>query len=144
MKLTTIQQERINETTKRTEIHISNIVGVPCKIHIEYMGKITKTLTQQEVVQIVSDNFGVQYDDILSPHRERAKTEARHTAQTLAYKYCGLSLSNIGKFFGRDHSTIIHARNNVKNYMEVYPSYRQKFDIIEAQIKNAMLEKCEE
>lgn len=144
MELTTTQSERINEAIRRTESHLSNIAGMPCKLHIEYIGKINKTLTPQDVVQIVSDNFGIAYDDILSLHRERKKTEARHTAQSLVYKYCRISMVSVGKFFGRDHSTIIHARRNVKNYMDVYPSYRQKIDIIEARIKNAMLEKCGE
>ena len=144
MELTTTQSERVNEAIRRTEVHLSNIVGIPCKIHIEYIGKITKTLTPQEVVQIVSDNFGIAYDDIFSQLRERKKTEARHTAQSLVYKYCKITLVDAAKFFGRDHSTIIHARRNVKNYMDIYIGYRQKIDIIEAQIKNAMLEKCAE
>jgi len=42
----------------------------------------------------------------------------------------GYVLSDIGKFLKKDHSTIIHSINNFKNWIEVDPCFRDKYNTI--------------
>lgn len=61
--------------------------------------------------------FGrVPVDQVLGPRRQRLIVRARQAAMYLADKHCGrLSLVQVGKKFGgRDHTTVMHARDKVQ------------------------------
>lgn len=77
-------------------------------------------LAFEDIVQTVSLATGVQVSQMLSKSRKREKTIARHFVCYYAcYKNLG-SLAWIGKRLGgRDHSTVIHGRDNIVDLLEI-------------------------
>lgn len=57
---------------------------------------------------------GVSREGILSRARSRKYSIPRHMAMYMTRELTGQSLPRIGKFYGRDHSTIIYAIRNIE------------------------------
>ncbi|HOZ95369.1 MAG TPA: helix-turn-helix domain-containing protein [Niabella sp.] len=73
-----------------------------------------------EISRIVASVSGVSMPNIYGSSRKREWVNARHTAMYLSCKYTLCSLKEIGYHFGqRDHSAVIHARDTVKDRLEV-------------------------
>lgn len=65
---------------------------------------------------LVADALQTNLSDILARTRgSPAHAHARHAAMYLAHVARGISLTAIGKFFGRDHSTVAHGCRRVEN-----------------------------
>ena len=61
---------------------------------------------EQAVVQV----FGVGQDDLRGISRGRANVAlARQVAMYLAHVVCGMTLTDTGRLFGRDRTTVAHA-----------------------------------
>jgi hypothetical protein len=58
----------------------------------------------------VGDVFGVPRDRLGTPSRGKAPVAlARQTAMYLAHVSCGLTLTDVGRVFARDRTTVAHA-----------------------------------
>ena len=75
-------------------------------------------VTIEKVFSFVSRRYGFSTEDIRGKKRTSDIVYVRHIAMYLCTEYTGLSLKAIGRQFGRDHSTIINARDNVINRMK--------------------------
>ena len=83
------------------------------------------------IIKSSSEYFDVPVDDMKSPLRKREVTEARQIAMYFIDKLTNLSLKANGKMFGgRDHTTVIYAKQTVEDLMETDPQYKRK--LIEA------------
>jgi len=74
------------------------------------MTKIERTTQEQEMTDIVeklTNGTGVSLDDILGPSRLASIASVRQAAYWYS-REGGISLNTIGRFFNRDHTTIIH------------------------------------
>jgi len=49
-------------------------------------------------------------------------------------EYTDLTYLAIGKLFGRDHTTVIHSKNLIKDFIKVVESVRDEIEIIKKQI----------
>ena len=74
--------------------------------------------TIEKVFSFVSRRYGFSTEDIRGKKRTSDIVYVRHIAMYLCTEYTGLSLKAIGRQFGRDHSTVINARDNVINRMK--------------------------
>lgn len=62
------------------------------------------------VVLAVSQSSGVNYEDFFAPSRRHMKTaNARQLAMYLCHVLTGLTMTEVGAFFGRDRTTVSHA-----------------------------------
>jgi chromosomal replication initiator protein len=76
-------------------------------------------VTADLVVSITSDYFSLSTEELRSSSRTRPLVEARQIAMYLCRELTDLSLPKIGEQFGgRDHSTVVHAMNKIKNSMK--------------------------
>lgn len=75
-------------------------------------------VTIEKVFSFVSRRYGFSTEDIRGKKRTSDIVFVRHIAMYLCTEYTGLSLKAIGRQFGRDHSTVINARDNVINRMK--------------------------
>ena len=75
-------------------------------------------VTIEKVFSFVSRRYGFSTEDIRGKKRTSDIVYVRHIALYLCTEYTGLSLKAIGRQFGRDHSTVINARDNVINRMK--------------------------
>ena len=81
-------------------------------------------LTREFIFNTVAAVFDVDPDLLLQPNRGRARIAlARQVAMYLAHVGCELSLTAVGRVFGRDRTTVAHACNRVEDARE-----RPEFD----------------
>src|SRR5204862_7137328 len=74
------------------------------------LGSYNRRLVPREAIErAVVQVFGVAHDDLRRSSRGRAKVAlARQVAMYLAHVGCGLSLTETGRLFARDRTTVAH------------------------------------
>jgi hypothetical protein len=82
---------------------------------------------EQAVVQV----FGVGREDLRRMSRGRARVAlARQVAMYLAHVACGLTLTDTGKLFGRDRTTVAHACGVIEDRRDD-PLFDRALDLLE-------------
>lgn len=81
-----------------------------------------------DIVDIVSEQLNVSKFNIISKCRLREYTEARHISMMLCTSLTSLPLKVIGKYFNRDHSTVIHARETIENLLSYENDVKMKYE----------------
>ena len=81
--------------------------------------------TPDAIIAEVSRFFGYPETDIRGPSRIRKHVNARNIAMYLIRNITGLSTVEIGKIFGRDHSTAVHSLDQVDARVKTDPAYSQ-------------------
>lgn len=75
----------------------------------EYHLKNEDTALPEEVIEVVATQLHVDVAAILGRSRSRTVTRARQVAMYLLCEVYGQSTVSVGRFFERDHSTVVHA-----------------------------------
>ena len=89
------------------------------------------TLTIDDIQRIVCEHLSISQEKMRGKTRKRDVTRARQIAMYFSKKHTQHSLKDIGLHFGgRDHSTVIHANNAVKDRMADDASFRDRVDAI--------------
>ena len=73
---------------------------------IRIIGDTSVVLTLREVIQEVADEHGLMVEDFQGKKRYRRVAWPRQEAMAAAHR-AGFSLHEIGKFLGRDHTTVL-------------------------------------
>jgi len=74
-----------------------------------------KLVTLENIQRVVAEYFKIRVADLLSKRRSRSIARPRQVAMALAKELTRHSLPEIGDAFGgRDHTTVIHAVNRIK------------------------------
>lgn len=95
-----------------------------------------KRITVQKIQETVCDFFNIKKDLIQSASRKREIVQARQVTMFFIKKMTELSLSQIGSQVGnRNHATVLHACNTVKDLTEVDKAFRSDIDEIERLLK---------
>ncbi len=87
------------------------------------------------VVKFVADGYGVPQEDILGNSRDFRIAFARHMAMYLTRELSGEPLSNIGRYFKRNHSSVIHAVQRIQKLRAHNPAIARDIDSMLANIK---------
>jgi len=66
--------------------------------------------------------------------RKKNLVEYRQLFSYFLNKYTGYTLESIGRFIGKNHSTVIHSIKRVKGYMEWDKAYRAKVELIDGML----------
>lgn len=101
---------------------------------IESIGDITRRygdgatlpLTVGEIADAAAKVFGESVEAMLSPSRRRPLVHARQAAMYLARLHTDKSLPQIGHFFRRDHTTVIHALAQVSERLAAEPGLMER------------------
>lgn len=89
-------------------------------------------VTRMDIIRRkVSELSGFTLDELASRRKETALVHARQAAFYLAKIHTNLSLPAIGRYFGRDHTTVLHGIRQV----EKNPSRFAKYKPLEAHLK---------
>lgn len=111
-----LEPQQISTPTVKTTPPPSNI--------LQFIGQ---RLTVRMLMQVVAFQGGIKVEDILSSSRAGGFLLARHAAYWLCCSYFPhMPLAQIGRVFGRDHSSIISGRNRITALMAV-DSYVRAF-----------------
>lgn len=94
----------------------------------------SKEITIESIQKMVCEYFDVPYDKLLQKTRKREIVQARQITMYLAKSFTKNSLKTIGEHFGgRDHTTVIHSCQTVKDLMDTDNTFRD--NVIELQQK---------
>lgn len=89
-------------------------------------------LTMKAVGKIVSDYYGVRWDDIVSQRRTADVMLPRQVAMWMARQHTRLSLPEIGRRMGgRDHTTVLYGVKKIAVKRRENPNIDQELDEIE-------------
>lgn len=117
---------------RQVSITTARGVGIDI-IKDEYMNDYDKCYI---ILQCVCDYFKVDWRLIKDKTRARDVVIPRQFYQYFVKQYTNLSLKKIGQETGgRDHSSVIHSLNEVKEKCEVEKKYRETFENLEKYIK---------
>ncbi|WP_436415679.1 chromosomal replication initiator protein DnaA [Petrimonas sp.] len=91
-----------------------------------------KKITVQKIQETVSDFYNVKRELIQSASRKREIVQARQVTMFFIKKHTELSLSQIGIQVGnRNHATVLHACNTIRDLSEVDKGFRTDIEEIE-------------
>lgn len=95
-----------------------------------------KVITCENIIQIVQGTFGIDSKTFNSKTRKREVVFARQAAMHLCKKYTTQSVSRIGLVVAkRDHATVLHALKSVEDLLVTDSDFREKYESVEAQLK---------
>ena len=90
-----------------------------------------------DLLQAVCRHLELAPDDVRSQSRDRALTYARHVAMYLLRHDGGLTYNAIAGLLNRkDHSTVVHACNQITNELSQSPPVRADIDSIRASLRD--------
>ena len=125
-KLYAIHSFTGSEITKES---IDNIISIVDP------GNIPNDAMVEKIILHVSKKYGVSIDDIKSKKKTDNIANARHVSVYLIRKLTDLSLKDIGKIFGRDHSTIISSVNKIELNIRTVKNYENEINTLIKEIK---------
>jgi chromosomal replication initiator protein len=88
------------------------------------------------IVSACARHFGMSTPALLGRSRTRPLVTARHVAMYLCRELTELSLVEIGKAFGRDHTTVMYANEKVAELMATRPQVYQSVETITHLLKD--------
>ena len=88
------------------------------KVLVDLLPVNDRTPTVEAIKKLVCDRYNVRPAEMDSPRRARAVARPRQVAMYLAKQLTSLSLPDIGRKFGRDHSTVLYGVRKIERLME--------------------------
>ncbi len=104
------------------------------KVLRNFVKSSSKEITIDTIQKMVCEYFDVSYDKLLQKTRKREIVQARQITMFLAKAFTKNSLKTIGEHFGgRDHTTVIHSCQTVKDLMDTDSLFKES--VLELQQK---------
>ncbi|MEX6685920.1 chromosomal replication initiator protein DnaA [Danxiaibacter flavus] len=96
------------------------------KVLRNFVKTSSKEITIEAIQKMVCEYFDVPYEKLLHKTRKREIVQARQITMYLAKAFTKNSLKTIGEHFGgRDHTTVIHSCQTVKDLMDTDSLFRE-------------------
>ena len=94
-----------------------------------------KDITPSLIIEVVSEHFGVNPEDITSKKRNSEFVQPRQVVMYLCRTLTATSLQSIAKILGKkDHTTVIHGINKISDEIETNEDLRNKIEVIRKKI----------
>jgi chromosomal replication initiator protein len=91
----------------------------------------TRVITIEDIQQKVAAQFNIRVSDMHSPRRARDVARPRQVAMYLAKQLTSRSYPDIGRAFGgRDHTTVIHACEQIQNLLSRDAQLAEQVDLV--------------
>jgi chromosomal replication initiation ATPase DnaA len=87
------------------------------------------------IITIVSQELDISRPAMMSKNRQRELVYGRHMAMKLIRDHVyGSSLKQVGEYFKRDHTTVIHASRALQDLIETDSSFSKHYRNIEQRV----------
>ncbi|MBE6716903.1 MAG: chromosomal replication initiator protein DnaA [Ruminococcaceae bacterium] len=87
------------------------------------------------IFSAVSNTYGVSIDDIKSANRSSNISQARNICMYVIKTVTGITLKEVGTFFGKDHSTVLHSIKRIESALEKDQTFRNTVNNIIREVK---------
>jgi len=96
--------------------------------------ELAPKLNPRHIISVCAKHFNIKTSDLCGKSRKKELVTARHITAYLLLTQINLPLEEVGHLLGgRDHTSIMHARDKIQNDFSTNPQTRQLIN----QIKNA-------
>ena len=89
---------------------------------------------KQKIVRLVAEFFDISEGQLLGRRRTKNLILARHAAVWFCTEHTHASSPELGRFFDRDHGSILAARKAWENQVETDPRFRDEMAALGRQI----------
>ena len=100
-----------------------------------FIGGGKKRITIEMIQAAVEDFYGVSHKDIVGRGRARSIVRPRQVAIYLCRDLSETTLSNIGKAFNRDHTTVLHSCELISSQMQEDRNLREELEAVREKIR---------
>lgn len=77
------------------------------------------SVINSKITETVGNTYGISVENIMSDKRDKNIKDARHISMYIIREITGMSLEDIGKYFGgKTHSTVKHSIDKVRTMMD--------------------------
>jgi chromosomal replication initiator protein len=92
-------------------------------------------LTPRHLISVCAKQFNLKTSDLCGPSRKKELVSARHITAYLLLTESKLSLEEVGHLLGgRDHTSVMHARDKVQSDISTNPQIRQVINQIKGSL----------
>ena len=109
-----------NDAQLREWVNSQNIKAAPLilqrSVKVQTLGTPQETIDR--IINDVSQRSGIKKEKIFSRSRKKEIVAARFACMYLLRKEAFMTFAAIGRIFGRDHTTAIHALSSVENLLD--------------------------
>ena len=110
------------------------------KVLKNFVRTSSKEITIDAIQRMVCEFFDVPYEKLLQKTRKREIVQARQITMYLAKTFTKNSLKTIGEHFGgRDHTTVIHSCQTVKDLMDTDNMFKESVLELQQKVQLAAL-----
>lgn len=95
---------------------------------------VEQALSVDTIMRVISTYFGVKITDLRGPKRHRTIARPRQIAMYLSRRHTQSSYPEIGRQFGKDHTTVIAAERQIAKLMATDPEVRSAVATVEKQL----------
>jgi len=151
----TLSESTIDFIAKKIKNNIRQLEGTVKKIEalrkvygvmptFEQVQDIVKDVTSDSlpvsvvinnIFSAVSNTYGVSIDDIKSANRSSNISQARNICMYVIKTVTGITLKEVGTFFGKDHSTVLHSIKRIESALEKDQTFRNTVNNIIREVK---------
>lgn len=116
---------------KKRDLNISEI-----KELLKNTSKPKKNISIKDVIKVVSEFFGIEESSIFEKGRKKEVIKPRQVIMYLLREDFDISFPSIGEKVGnRDHSTVIHSYEKIKNDLKTDPELTQEINQIRSMLR---------
>ena len=95
------------------------------------------TITIENIQKVVAEHYNISISDIKGKKKERKYVMPRQIAVYISCVLTEYSTTEIGtEFGGRDHTTIMHARDKIENMLKTDPSLDSTINLLTREAKD--------
>lgn len=95
-----------------------------------------RAITPESIRDFIAGQFKVNANDLQSKSRKKTVAFPRQISMYFSRKYTEMALSDIGKAFNRDHSTVVHSIRVITDSMNRNGGVRGQVELLDAKIQN--------
>lgn len=120
---------KMNKDHTLSESQVKELLGN------HFIGGGKKRITIEMIQAAVEDFYGVSHKDIVGRGRARSIVRPRQVAIYLCRDLSETTLSNIGKAFNRDHTTVLHSCELISSQMQEDRNLREELEAVREKIR---------
>ena len=104
----------------------------------EFNTKYRTNISIDKIMEIVANYYDLTVPDIRGIKRTQSIALARQIAMYLSTQYTRFSTTQIGKYFNKEHGSVIHGAKKIKKCMEENKKLKSDIVNIENRIKESV------
>lgn len=103
-------------------------------IKTEYRNECAPVITADKIITVVCEHLKLTVEQIRGKSRSKEFVYARHLIFYFLRKHTTLTLKSAGELFNRDHTTVIHALENLQDIMDTEPPVKDEVELLESKL----------